>query len=90
MPADPWSGIRDATQDGNQCYQRDMITNAYQGSEDCLFLNVFSKKVSLKLECYNSYQKSIDNFLYHIDFRKSTFETSPCFHTRRSIHHGVQ
>ncbi|KAJ8963468.1 hypothetical protein NQ318_018951 [Aromia moschata] len=42
LPPDPWDGVRDATKDGNRCYSIDECTGIAQGSEDCLFLNVFS------------------------------------------------
>uniref|UniRef100_A0A6P7GH01 Esterase SG1-like n=1 Tax=Diabrotica virgifera virgifera TaxID=50390 RepID=A0A6P7GH01_DIAVI len=47
VPAEPWSGIRDATIDGNSCYQRNEMTKELEGSEDCLYLNVYTKKVGL-------------------------------------------
>ncbi|KAG5899146.1 hypothetical protein JTB14_027339 [Gonioctena quinquepunctata] len=47
-PAEPWDDIRDATTDGNSCYFRNFFTGEYAGSEDCLFLNVFTKELPHK------------------------------------------
>ena len=38
MPVKPWSGIRDATQFGSRCMQ-----NGAGVSEDCLYLNVWTR-----------------------------------------------
>lgn len=32
-------------QEGNECFQKDKTTGKYTGSEDCLFLNVFTPKI---------------------------------------------
>ena len=42
QPAPTWSGERDATTTPNSCPQVLPVVNLSQGSEDCLFLNVFS------------------------------------------------
>ena len=40
-------GVLDATKEGDPCYQRDFLRNkAITGSENCLVLNVYTKKVS--------------------------------------------
>lgn len=39
QPVQPWSGVRDASTFGNQCLQ---IFLGVQGSEDCLYLNVYT------------------------------------------------
>ncbi|KAJ8963467.1 hypothetical protein NQ318_018950 [Aromia moschata] len=44
VPAEPWSGVRDATKEGDMCYNRDQFLNQNVGSEDCLVLNIFVKK----------------------------------------------
>nr|WCC58199.1 carboxylesterase [Pharsalia antennata] len=41
-PPEKWSGILDATEDGNECYAKN---NTFSPSEDCLFINVFTKKI---------------------------------------------
>ncbi|KOB71341.1 Uncharacterized protein OBRU01_13925 [Operophtera brumata] len=46
LPPTPWSGIREATDHGPICSQYDFSTNQIlNGSEDCLFLNVYSKSL---------------------------------------------
>lgn len=44
-PAEPWVGIRDATKQGPCSIHRSEITRKVEGSEDCLNLNVYSKKL---------------------------------------------
>lgn len=43
----PWIGIWDATREPSSCWQKDQFTGEYLGSEDCLYLNVFTRNVSL-------------------------------------------
>jgi carboxylesterase type B len=45
QPLEPWVGVRDATKDENQCYARDLFLKTVQGSEDCLFLNVYTQQL---------------------------------------------
>uniref|UniRef100_A0A336LKN6 carboxylesterase n=1 Tax=Culicoides sonorensis TaxID=179676 RepID=A0A336LKN6_CULSO len=42
VPERPWNGIRNALKPGDDCAQINPIIRAYHGSEDCLFLNVFT------------------------------------------------
>ncbi|CAH1110140.1 unnamed protein product [Psylliodes chrysocephalus] len=42
-PAEPWTGIKDASKEGNICVQRNSITQALEGTEDCLNLHVYTK-----------------------------------------------
>ncbi|XP_013174896.1 PREDICTED: esterase B1-like [Papilio xuthus] len=45
-PAQPWLGVREAAEHGAPCPQVDMLTGQrLQGSEDCLFLNVYTKSL---------------------------------------------
>ncbi|XP_013097162.2 juvenile hormone esterase isoform X1 [Stomoxys calcitrans] len=44
-PERNWSGIRDASREGNSCPHKNMILDTYKGNEDCLFLNVFTVKM---------------------------------------------
>src|SRR5690348_841020 len=37
-----WDGVREASSYAAQCLQRDVTTNAVVGSEDCLYLNVWT------------------------------------------------
>ncbi|XP_031348985.1 esterase B1-like isoform X2 [Photinus pyralis] len=41
-PADDWQGIRDATKHGSICISKDFITGRVSGTEDCLFINVYT------------------------------------------------
>ena len=45
-PVKSWEGVRDATSYGSECVQ--MTLDQAHGSEDCLFLNVFTKDVAAK------------------------------------------
>lgn len=45
QPIDPWPGVKDATQVGNASLSRDVLTGLITGSEDCLYLNVYTKKL---------------------------------------------
>lgn len=47
MPLDPWPGVVDATQEGPQCMQLSEQTRTPEGSENCLFLNVFVPEVKI-------------------------------------------
>ncbi|KAJ3645079.1 hypothetical protein Zmor_022766 [Zophobas morio] len=43
---EPWTGVFDATKEGEVCYHRDPLKRgAISGGENCLFLNVFTKKL---------------------------------------------
>ncbi|XP_031764078.2 esterase E4-like [Galleria mellonella] len=39
---EPWSGVRDATKPGNRCAQMNLNNGKIEGSEDCLYLNVYT------------------------------------------------
>ncbi|XP_064072385.1 uncharacterized protein LOC113400940 [Vanessa tameamea] len=41
----PWKGVRQARYHGSKCYQYEYIQNAIQGSEDCLYLNVYTPEL---------------------------------------------
>ncbi|KAK0074243.1 hypothetical protein PV325_008599 [Microctonus aethiopoides] len=41
-PAERWFGVRDAFNFGGQCAQRDLMTHKIFGSDDCLYLNVYT------------------------------------------------
>ncbi|KAI5639508.1 carboxylesterase family domain-containing protein [Phthorimaea operculella] len=45
QPVQPWDGVRSAKEHGSMCYQKDiqyMKSTEPSGSEDCLYLNVYS------------------------------------------------
>ncbi|XP_066249783.1 esterase B1-like [Euwallacea similis] len=43
-PPEPWSGIRNATEVAESCISRDDFERYITGSEDCLYLNVYTKR----------------------------------------------
>ncbi|XP_049795937.1 esterase FE4-like [Schistocerca nitens] len=45
QPAGPWTGVFDATKQGNVESQLNISTGKYEGEEDCLFINVFTPKL---------------------------------------------
>lgn len=49
QPADPWDGIKNATGLHEDCPQRNIYIRSQEiiGVEDCLYLNVYSPKVSI-------------------------------------------
>lgn len=47
QPAQPWEGIRDALKEGDVAPQTGVFQiKSYSGNEDCLFINVFTPKVT--------------------------------------------
>ncbi|XP_036324354.1 esterase B1 isoform X3 [Rhagoletis pomonella] len=44
-PEKAWFGVRDASREGNSCPHKNMILDTFKGSEDCLFLNVFTTQL---------------------------------------------
>uniref|UniRef100_A0A1Y1LQM7 Carboxylesterase type B domain-containing protein n=1 Tax=Photinus pyralis TaxID=7054 RepID=A0A1Y1LQM7_PHOPY len=42
LPLDKWEGVLDATKEGNRCYARHNFFQKLMGSEDCLFLNIYT------------------------------------------------
>ena len=56
-PGDPWEGLRDARNFGEPCPQPNLFTRIGEGSEDCLFLNVYTPAAvgSLKIFPFTIY-----------------------------------
>lgn len=46
MPADSWSGVRDANKSGDICAQKDSYTHKVIGSDDCLYLNIYTNNLN--------------------------------------------
>ncbi|XP_062123792.1 juvenile hormone esterase isoform X2 [Drosophila sulfurigaster albostrigata] len=44
-PEKPWTGVRDASREGQSCPHKNMILDTFKGDEDCLFLNVFTTRM---------------------------------------------
>lgn len=49
VPAEPWSGVLNATSEPNMCLQKSVlfykVSGVLSGSEDCLYLNVYIPQV---------------------------------------------
>ncbi|XP_030753701.1 esterase B1-like [Sitophilus oryzae] len=45
QPPESWIGVRDATKEGSSCYNTSFVTYQVEGSEDCLYLNVFTRNL---------------------------------------------
>lgn len=46
QPPEPWEGVRNCTTYGEKPLQRNMVLGLVEGSEDCLYLNVYSKHLN--------------------------------------------
>ncbi|CAD6234006.1 GSCOCT00007470001.2-RA-CDS, partial [Cotesia congregata] len=46
VPADSWSGVRDANKSGDVCAQKDSYSHQVIGSDDCLYLNIYTNKLN--------------------------------------------
>lgn len=49
QPSKPWDGILDCTRPRDKCLQVSSYTQQIEGSEDCLYLNISVKTVSICL-----------------------------------------
>jgi carboxylesterase type B len=49
LPEDAWNGIRSATREGASCPHRNMILETFRGTEDCLFLNIYTPQIPNEL-----------------------------------------
>ena len=48
VPLNTYLGVYDALADGNECLQGFIVDQTLIGSEDCLYLNVYTPKVSFR------------------------------------------
>nr|AID61333.1 esterase [Calliphora stygia] len=46
LPVERWPGVKDCTQIANKCLQWNRYAQEVQGSEDCLYLNVYAKNLN--------------------------------------------
>lgn len=46
QPAEGWSGVLDCTHYASKPVQKALLTGEIDGNEDCLYLNVYAKKVT--------------------------------------------
>ena len=47
QPPEPWEGVRDALEEGSPSpHIQSHVDEGFKGDEDCLFLNVYTPKVS--------------------------------------------
>lgn len=60
LPAKPWDGVRDCLDFNVKPVQRNQETGQVEGSEDCLYLNVFSKEVSNEKKTKNKTGFAVD------------------------------
>lgn len=49
VPADPWTGVRNASVVAKMCPQYPEHTQVYTGTEDCLYVDVYTPSVSKPL-----------------------------------------
>lgn len=58
-PVEPWSEVRDCREEGNVCIQNHMYLRDLRGSEDCLYLNVYTPQVIILLITHGRYYQII-------------------------------
>nr|UUB32810.1 carboxylesterase COEC1 [Dendroctonus valens] len=45
QPPESWVGVRESVKDGSSCFHKNDFIHQYEGSEDCLYLNVFTREL---------------------------------------------
>lgn len=50
QPVEPWTGIKEAKEFGNSCGQVDFFSHQIIGSDDCLYLNVYTPTIDASLK----------------------------------------
>lgn len=45
QPIEPWNGIRDAKKFGSPSAQLEWVSQTFKGSDDCLYLNIYTKNL---------------------------------------------
>lgn len=58
QPLETWTDIKDCTNVRAKCIQPNLVLRKIQGSEDCLYLNIYTKNVSINLYPFNSFIQS--------------------------------
>lgn len=67
-PLEKWEGVYNAIHEGNSCVQKSPMSRTIVGSEDCLYLNVYTPEVSFILSIMR-HSLSIDthfSYLRHL------------------------
>jgi carboxylesterase type B len=59
IPAQPWTGVLDATKEGPACFQNDLLSGITAGQEDCLVLNVYTPNVMIYINRFKPNIKSL-------------------------------
>ncbi|XP_035704166.1 venom carboxylesterase-6 isoform X2 [Folsomia candida] len=66
-PPQSWSKVRDATRYGAECLQMNIITRmTISGNEDCLFLNVFTHRISSRKGRSQLHKRQLDPVIVFI------------------------
>lgn len=64
QPPEKWSGVKDCSAEGSECFANDLIMQQIIGSEDCLILNVYTPSVSRTLMFYSIFKFNLIHMFY--------------------------